>query len=226
MDRALNVADQPDGQPPTNLLGHYAGFISRLIAFFIDTTIISVIIVVSTWLLRTTFDMLQGNLFLDVLINNFPGIQLVINAVSHPLTAGVLIWLFMTSYHVLLWYFAGQTIGKSLIGLRVVPLKGGRVQIWRGILRYLGYYPSALCLGLGFLWIILDKRRMGWHDKIARTCVIYTWEARPDERFLIYAMRMLKSRREAVNEIRAQQKRLKQVIRKQRISEPGDHTSE
>jgi uncharacterized RDD family membrane protein YckC len=37
---------------------------------------------------------------------------------------------------------------------------------------------------LGFLWIFVDRRRQGWHDKIANTYVIYTWAAKPDERFL------------------------------------------
>jgi uncharacterized RDD family membrane protein YckC len=37
---------------------------------------------------------------------------------------------------------------------------------------------------LGFLWILIDNRRQGWHDKMAGTCVIYNWPARPDENFL------------------------------------------
>jgi uncharacterized RDD family membrane protein YckC len=38
-------------------------------------------------------------------------------------------------------------------------------------------------LFLGFFWILIDDRRQGWHDKIAGTCVVYTWHARPDETF-------------------------------------------
>jgi uncharacterized RDD family membrane protein YckC len=37
---------------------------------------------------------------------------------------------------------------------------------------------------LGFFWILIDDRRQGWHDKIAGTLVIYTWEAHHEERFL------------------------------------------
>jgi uncharacterized RDD family membrane protein YckC len=54
----------------------------------------------------------------------------------------------------------------------------------RGILRYLGYSLSAISLFLGFFWILIDDRRQGWHDKIAGTLVIYTWEAHHEERFL------------------------------------------
>jgi len=40
------------------------------------------------------------------------------------------------------------------------------------ILRYLGYYISLLPLGLGFWWVIWDKKKQSWHDKIANTVVI------------------------------------------------------
>ena len=40
------------------------------------------------------------------------------------------------------------------------------------IVRYLGYFVSALPLGLGFIWVAFDKRKQGWHDKIARTLVV------------------------------------------------------
>ena len=39
------------------------------------------------------------------------------------------------------------------------------------MLRFLAYFVSALPLYLGFLWIALDRRKQGWHDKIARTIV-------------------------------------------------------
>jgi uncharacterized RDD family membrane protein YckC len=38
--------------------------------------------------------------------------------------------------------------------------------------RYLAYYVSTLPLCLGFLWVAFDKRKQGWHDRIAGTLVI------------------------------------------------------
>ena len=35
-----------------------------------------------------------------------------------------------------------------------------------------GKLVSALILLLGFLWILWDKDRQGWHDKIAGTLVV------------------------------------------------------
>jgi len=39
-------------------------------------------------------------------------------------------------------------------------------------LRYLGYYVSTIVLFLGFFWVAWDKKKQGWHDKMARTVVI------------------------------------------------------
>ena len=36
---------------------------------------------------------------------------------------------------------------------------------------------AILPMGLGVLWVIVDDRRQGWHDKLAHTCVIYAWNA-------------------------------------------------
>jgi uncharacterized RDD family membrane protein YckC len=38
--------------------------------------------------------------------------------------------------------------------------------------RYFAYYLSTILLGLGFLWIIWDPKKQGWHDKLAGTVVV------------------------------------------------------
>ncbi|HBX67811.1 MAG TPA: hypothetical protein DEH25_00005, partial [Chloroflexi bacterium] len=75
-------------------------------------------------------------------------------------------------------------LGKVVMGLQVIPLRGGRMNFFRSLVRYVGYIVSIIPLFLGFFWILFDRRRQGWHDKLAGTCVVYTWEARPDEIFL------------------------------------------
>jgi uncharacterized RDD family membrane protein YckC len=81
------------------------------------------------------------------------------------------------------WTLTGQTPGMTLMGLRVVTTDGHYVSLGRSVRRLIGYFVSALVLWLGFLWILVDDRRQGWHDKIAGTCVVYNWSARPDETF-------------------------------------------
>jgi uncharacterized RDD family membrane protein YckC len=119
---------------------------------------------------------------------------------------------------------AGQTPGKAVLGLRVVPLSGGKISIWRAFLRYLGYYLSALTLGLGFIWVLIDDRRMTFHDKLARTCVIYVWDARPDETFLRSAIDELVARSAAVRALVARRKKLLPKLQDSGISPPEDQS--
>lgn len=77
------------------------------------------------------------------------------------------------------WVFLRGTPGKLLMGLNVVDARSGQaVGVLQAILRYLGYFVSALPLGLGFLWILWDKRKQGFHDKIAKTLVVREDESR------------------------------------------------
>ena len=64
-----------------------------------------------------------------------------------------------------------------LLGLKVVSTDGGSVTFWQAVRRFVGYILSFF-LYLGYLWILIDNRRQGWHDKIANTQVIYVWDAR------------------------------------------------
>lgn len=77
------------------------------------------------------------------------------------------------------WHYLAGTPGKLLLGCRVVDARRGRPPGWgRALLRYLGYFVSALPLGLGFLWILWDRRKQGFHDKIAGTVVVLEDESR------------------------------------------------
>lgn len=86
------------------------------------------------------------------------------------------------------------------MGLRVVRMDGSKLSPWLAFVRVVGYIISAIPLYLGFLWIFVDDRRQAWHDKLAGTCVIYTWAARPDERFLAEETKQL-SAPEAANPV-------------------------
>jgi uncharacterized RDD family membrane protein YckC len=60
------------------------------------------------------------------------------------------------------------------VSARIVDAaSGGAPTLARLVTRYLAYLVSALPLFLGFVWIAIDRRRQGWHDKIARTMVVY-----------------------------------------------------
>jgi uncharacterized RDD family membrane protein YckC len=65
------------------------------------------------------------------------------------------------------------TPGKMAITAKVVDAATGeRASMAQLIMRYFAYFISSLPLGLGFIWVAFDKRKQGWHDKIAGTVVI------------------------------------------------------
>lgn len=79
--------------------------------------------------------------------------------------------LFTLAYSVVLHAFAGQTIGKLLVGIRVVTVDGGRVPASTALLRYLAYYVSLAVVGLGFVMAGLRVDRRALHDLLAGTRV-------------------------------------------------------
>jgi uncharacterized RDD family membrane protein YckC len=66
---------------------------------------------------------------------------------------------------------SGQTFGKRLIGVIVLNPEGYILDWQRSALRSLLAVASAIPLGLGYFWILWDKKGETWHDKIARTRV-------------------------------------------------------
>jgi uncharacterized RDD family membrane protein YckC len=71
------------------------------------------------------------------------------------------------------WRYCGATPGKLALAVKIVDAASGQPPgTARLVLRFLGYFISALPLYLGFLWIAIDRRKQGWHDKIAGTVVI------------------------------------------------------
>lgn len=66
----------------------------------------------------------------------------------------------------------GRTPGKMLLGLQVVCADGSPVSFGVAFLRSVGYLISSFVFCLGYIWIGFDKRKQGWHDKIAGTVVI------------------------------------------------------
>lgn len=176
----------PVGQPrmEETLIGHYAGLTSRLLAFILDTVILASIILFTSWFSVTSWRMLQLEQIVYQLQERNVLLNTIFTFLASPIFYSLITLLFVASYYIFFWTIAGQTPGKGIVGLRVLPRQGSKLKLGRAILRYLGYYISIIPLGLGILWILVDDRRLAWHDKVAGTCVVYAWEARPDQTFL------------------------------------------
>jgi uncharacterized RDD family membrane protein YckC len=64
------------------------------------------------------------------------------------------------------------TLGKRALGLSVGDYSGQRLSLKASFIRNFGKLISLSILGLGFLWILFNKERQGWHDKMAKTLVV------------------------------------------------------
>lgn len=168
----------------TTLRGHYAGFITRLIAFLLDVAIIAVVgsitVSVTAYLLSLVGFDVSGCATLES--TNTVSIWL---CTIFLLLAPFLGVTFTVIYILLFWTLVGQTPGKAIMGVRIVRLDGEHMNLWTSIRRLIGYALSLALFGLGFVWMLADDRRQDWADKLAQTCVIYSWDARfTDNNFL------------------------------------------
>jgi uncharacterized RDD family membrane protein YckC len=145
-------------EPP--VIGQYAGFVTRGVALVIDigvVAIISTVIGMASSLISSMFP--QQSWTHDLL----------------TLTTGILIVVVGIGYYLVGWTLVGQTVGKYVMGVRVVNVQGEPISMRAAVVRYFGYYLSALAFFCGFLWALVDDERRAWHDHLARSMVVYAW---------------------------------------------------
>lgn len=89
-------------------------------------------------------------------------------------SADILIsWVLPAVAVILFWTYKSATPGKMVIKARIVDARtGGKPSTGQFIGRYLGYFVSSIPLLLGLIWVAFDKRKQGWHDKLAGTVVV------------------------------------------------------
>jgi uncharacterized RDD family membrane protein YckC len=74
---------------------------------------------------------------------------------------------------ILFWIYKSATPGKMALKLTIVDAKTGKKPSTGQLVgRYFAYYVSILPLLMGIIWVGIDKRKQGWHDKLAGTVVI------------------------------------------------------
>lgn len=80
---------------------------------------------------------------------------------------------FGLAYYVVLTVMFGQTLGKMVVGIRVIPRQGGENR-WGSILlrESIGKLVSTLLLMIGFLMAAFDREKRALHDRMAGTVVI------------------------------------------------------
>jgi uncharacterized RDD family membrane protein YckC len=74
---------------------------------------------------------------------------------------------------IVFWIYRQATPGKMALSIRIVDATTGSApSTGQCVGRYFAYFVSIFPLGLGLIWVAFDKRKQGWHDKLAGTVVI------------------------------------------------------
>jgi uncharacterized RDD family membrane protein YckC len=147
----------------------YGGFWLRVFASLIDTVLFGLLLLpILTltvgdvqWSTVEGDGMSASTLSLETL--HIPGgLNLLINYVL-PAVVVLLFWLYKSA-----------TPGKLMLNLVIVDARTGeKPTTAQWLIRYLGYYISGFFIMLGFIWVGLDKKKQGWHDKLAGTVVLH-----------------------------------------------------
>jgi uncharacterized RDD family membrane protein YckC len=137
---------QPQPGPPTasgGPSGPRAGFFIRLGAWLIDVVLLGIVSVV-----------------IDLIVGQAAG-----GAVG--LLVGIAYYGYLEGSN------SGQTIGKRVVGIRVIDFNtGGPIGFGRAVIRYFGRIVSIIACFLGYLWMLWDKEKQTWHDKFASDVVV------------------------------------------------------
>jgi uncharacterized RDD family membrane protein YckC len=89
--------------------------------------------------------------------------------------SGGFFWTTVLGFVYAVWMLGmyGATVGKRVVGIRVVKENGKKLTYSDAAVRELSKYLSAFPFLLGYLWMLWDNRKQTWHDKIAGTLVVH-----------------------------------------------------
>ncbi len=147
----------------------YVGFWARFLAMFIDNIWVTIVLVL---VLMAVF----GQDFMAMMAMPPDGSPEAMFMAAQGATGSFLAQLLLPAVLIVgFWVWKSATPGKMVISAKIVDAKTlGEPSTGQLIVRYIGYFISAFVFGLGFLWVAFDKRKQGWHDKIAGTLVVKT----------------------------------------------------
>jgi uncharacterized RDD family membrane protein YckC len=127
---------------------------------------------------RAGFWIRFGAYLLDGLIVGIPAAILVVICALISSSLAVLAYIVVlvgaVAYYV---YFSGgpkgATYGKQICGIKIIDFNnGGPIGYGRAFIRFLMQIVSGWIFYLGYLWMLWDKEKQCWHDKVANDVVV------------------------------------------------------
>jgi uncharacterized RDD family membrane protein YckC len=130
--------------------GPRAGFWTRFAALFIDGIVVAIVPIVLIAIGGANSS--AGLVVIGYLLFFFGAIAYEIYFIGGP---------------------TGQTLGKRTVGIRVIDFNtGGPIGYGRATIRWIGRIISGFLCYLGYFWMLWDKEKQCWHDKMANDVVV------------------------------------------------------
>lgn len=143
--------------------GRRAGIVTRTVAMVVDTAVVAIVVAAAylTWAGVRFLLHRRGFTWPS------PGAEV---------TFGVA-YLVAVLYLTASWSSTGRSVGKRLLGLRVVTGRGRRLGRAHALLRALACVTFPILL----FWSAVSRANRSVQDVVLRTSVIYDWRSRPPE---------------------------------------------
>jgi uncharacterized RDD family membrane protein YckC len=143
----------------TGAASPYAGMATRTVALALDAVVIEGIALV-----------IAVTVGLGLSLLHLPEDAVIVIA-----AIGGFIWiLWSLGYFVFFWSTTGQTPGSRVMSITVLDAQGrGRLTPRRALLRFIALSIGVAVLMIGILVMLWDSRRRCFHDRVARTVVVY-----------------------------------------------------
>lgn len=121
-------------------------------------------------------------MFYDLLL--LIAVLFVATALLLPLNAGEAftaqqflfpLYLLLVSFFFYAWFWThgGQTLGLRAWKIKVLTLDRKPITWKQALLRFSIAILSWFFLGLGVLWILIDKNQRSWHDHLSKTALFF-----------------------------------------------------
>ena len=159
----MTTVPMPPPEMTVGRQGHYAGAVSRAVAFAADVGAAWGIYLLGTALVNFAVRLVSGHSY---------------TLTNHRITAVVVLSVWAFIYFSYQWAVSGKTLGMAIFGVQVVTAEGRPISPRQAVLRTLGLALTLLTLGIGFLGIVYQRERRALDDFVAGTAVVYDWDAK------------------------------------------------
>lgn len=145
----------------------YAGFWVRLAAYFLDSVVVFLMLLIVRLALSGIMSVVRGTVLGG-------------NILFHYTLKDIVLYLGQVMYFILCTRYTGTTIGKKAMNLRVVNADGSpELDMMTVVYREtVGRFLCSLPMYIGYFMTGLDKEKRGIHDMLCDTRVVYAKKVR------------------------------------------------